>query len=58
MTCGPGWSRSAFIAVAWGRMVIPFWQVGEIIEAQRKPNFKGWDDREDRYRLPTHDCVK
>jgi hypothetical protein len=24
MTCGPGWSRSAFIAVACGRMVIPF----------------------------------
>jgi len=25
---------------------------------KRKPNFKGWNDPEDRYRLPTLDSVK
>ena len=25
---------------------------------KRKPNFKGWQDPEDRYRLPTLDSVK
>ena len=25
---------------------------------KRKPNFKGWNDPEDRYRLPTLESVK
>jgi hypothetical protein len=25
---------------------------------KRRPNFKGWDDPQDRYRLPTLDTVK
>ena len=25
---------------------------------KRRPNFKGWDDPQDRYRLPTLDSVK